>query len=302
MRTHSHSGAPGSGMQPLSLDALLRMARGGDGRASCRLGDIYREGEGVGQDWDEAFRWYSLGASQGEPHAQNNLGTMFLRGAGCLPNEARAVFWYRKSAEQGHMLGQFNLAERYLRGEGVAPDLAEAFRWFSAAARQGDVASACRVGTMYRFGQGVERNILGAASLHVVAARGGVVAAEVELGDYLEELQDIALSGNATASWLLSIIHNLGLGVDKNQPLAWTWIKWAKERCSPPNDAGEAMGIDGAYGFYDKWMSEADRREGERVLAALLRPYPSAPRPRPLPRVRFKRRRRSGSGGERESA
>jgi TPR repeat protein len=92
------SDAPDSGTQPERLDALLSAARAGDGRASCRLGDHYREGKAVEQDWDEAFRWYSLGASQGDAHAQNNLGTMFLRGAGCLPDEARAVFWYRKSA------------------------------------------------------------------------------------------------------------------------------------------------------------------------------------------------------------
>ena len=75
------SDAPDSRMQTEPLDALLRAARAGDGRASCRLGDIYRQGVVVERDWDEAFQWYSLGASQGDAHAQNNLGTMFLRGA-----------------------------------------------------------------------------------------------------------------------------------------------------------------------------------------------------------------------------
>jgi hypothetical protein len=55
-------------------------------------------------------------------------------------------------------------------------------------------------------------------------------------------------------------------------------------------------------GFYEERLSEETRAEGERVLAALLRPFPRALRARPLPRVRFKRRRKSGSDGERESA
>ena len=61
---------------------------------------------------------------------------------------------------------------------------------------------------------------------------------------------------------------------------------------------GDAAEVDEAYDFYEQWLSEEARAEGERVLAALLRPFPQALRARPLPRVRFKRRR----GGKRESA
>ena len=42
MTTSRHSDASDSGTQPERLDALLRAARAGDGRASCRLGDLYR--------------------------------------------------------------------------------------------------------------------------------------------------------------------------------------------------------------------------------------------------------------------
>lgn len=302
MRTGPQSGAPDRGMQPERLDALLRAARGGDGRASCRLGDIYREGQGVGQDWDEAFRWYSLGASQGDAHAQNNLATMFLRGVGCREDEARAVFWYRKSAEQGHVTAQANLGKRYLHGEGAAPDPVEAFRWFLAASKQGDLASTWELGTMYRFGRGVKRNIVAAAHFHLAAAKAGLVAGEVSLGDYFDDLQDLALSGNQVASRLLSDMHNLGLGVEANPALAWTWIRWAKERCTPVDDPRQVAEVEAAFIFYEIWVSEAARAQGERVLAALLKPLPRTMRERPMPRVRFKRRRSTGSGGERESA
>ena len=302
MTASRHSDAPDSGTQPERLDALLRAARAGDGRASCRLGDIYREGVAVEQDWDEAFQWYSLGASQGDAHAQNNLGTMFLRGAGCLVDEAKAVSWYRRAAEQGHVTAQANLAKRYLRGEGVAPDLAEAFQWFHAASQQGDIASTWELGTMYRFGRGVERNIVAAADLHLIVAKAGVVAGEVSLGDCLDELQGLALSGDATASRLLCEMHNLGLGVEESPALTWTWIRWAKAQCRPADDAGDAAEVDEAHEFYEQWLSDDVRAEGERVLAALLRPFPRTLRARPLPRVRYKRRRKSGSDGERESA
>jgi TPR repeat protein len=226
-----------------------------------------------------------LGASQGDAHAQNNLGTMFLRGAGCLVDEAKAVSWYRRAAEQGHLTAQANLAKRHLRGEGVAPDLAEAFRWFHAASQQGDLASTWELGTMYRFGRGVERNIVLAADLHLTVAKAGVVMGQVSLGDCLDELQGLALSGDPAASRLLCEMHNLGLGAEASEPLTWTWIKWAKEQCKPADDPGDAAEVGEAYDFYEQWLSDEARAEGERVLAALLRPFPRALRAA-IPRVR----------------
>ncbi len=298
-RMTTHRSAPHSGTQSERLDALLRAARAGEGRASCRLGDLYRQGEAVEQDWDEAFRWYSLGASQGDAHAQNNLATLFLHGIGCLPEETRAVFWYRKSAAQGHATAQANLGKRYLRGEGVAPDPLEAFRWFEAASRQGDLGGMWELAMMVRFGRGVARDLLAAVQLCLAAARGGLVAAEVTLGDCLDELQDLALAGDATASRYLCEMHHLGLGVAPVPPLTWTWIRWAKVHCRPAADPDRAAEIESTFAFYEQWLSAEIRAEGERVLAALLRPLPGIPprragsRERPPPRVRYKRRSRS---------
>jgi TPR repeat protein len=285
-----------------ALDALLAAASAGDGRASCRLGDLHLHGDTVRQDLDEAFRWYSLGAAQGNAVAQNNLGTMFLRGTGCRADDARAVYWYRRSAEQGNATGQYNLARRHLLGEGVAPDAAEAARWFAAAAAQGDLVSSYELGTLFRFGRGVKRDLVTAMSLHLIVAKRGVVAAEASLADCLEELQDLALAGNQTASRCLCEMHDLGLGVAANAALTWTWIRWAKDHCQPAGDGDAAHEVAETHEFYSQWLSEDDRREGERVLAALRRPFLRPLRARPLPRVRFKRRRRSGSDGERESA
>jgi TPR repeat protein len=308
MSTSPPSDAPDASTQPGSIDVLRASALAGSGSASCRLGDLYREGATVEQDWDAAFRWYSLGAAQGDAHAQNNLGTMCLRGVGCPEDHALAVFWYRKSAVQGHATAQSNLAKRLLRGEGIAPDMPEAFRWFHAASQQGDIVSACEVGTMLRFGRGVARDFVAAAAFHVRAAKGGIVAAEVELGDYLEALQDVALAGDLTASRLLCEMHNFGLGVEENPPLAWTWIKWAQVQGKPADDAGEMAAVEEALVFYEMWLSEQARAEGERVLATLIDPLRGmlSSRRRLLPAIRRGEARsgggKAGSGGGKKSA
>ena len=91
-------------------------------------------------------------------------------------------------------------------------------------------------------------------------------------------------------------MHCLGLGVEPNPVLTWTWIRWAKERCKPVDDPAEIAEVEAAFIFYEIWVSEAARRQGERVLEALLKPLPRTMRERPMPRVRFKRRREHGFG------
>jgi len=254
------------------LAELAIRAEAGDSNAAFELGDIFREGEQVAQDWKAAFRWYHLGATQGDPDAQNNLGTMYQNGLGCEPDSVLAAHWYRQSAEQGHAVAQFNLGKRYQVGDGVDLDLAEAAHWYMEAAKQGNTDAICDLGTMMRFGHGGPRDLVSAAALHIVAAEAGDVVALGNLCDYVEELQDIALSGDARAARRLCEIHNKGLGVEKSMPLTWTWIRWARDFCPPCDDEDEAIDIAGAYEFFENTLDADDREEGDRIVNALQKP------------------------------
>ena len=64
------------------------------------MGDCYRLGDGVEQDYSAAFKWYQLSAEQGDPEAQFNLGSMCEKGLGVERNLELAIDWYHKSAEQ----------------------------------------------------------------------------------------------------------------------------------------------------------------------------------------------------------
>ena len=62
---------------------------------------MYRNGEGVPQDYAEAVKWYRLAAEQGDADAQYNLGLMYDNGNGVPQDYKEAVKWYRLAAEQG---------------------------------------------------------------------------------------------------------------------------------------------------------------------------------------------------------
>ncbi len=56
------------------MEKWYRMAaEQGDSDCQTILGNMYREGEGVKQDYAEAAKWYQLAAAQGDKEAQESL-------------------------------------------------------------------------------------------------------------------------------------------------------------------------------------------------------------------------------------
>ena len=43
---------------------------------------MYVDGQGVPQDYEQAFKWYTKAAEQGYAQAQNNLGVCYQGGKG----------------------------------------------------------------------------------------------------------------------------------------------------------------------------------------------------------------------------
>ena len=66
--------------------------------------------------------------------AQVNLGLMYRNGQGVPQDYAEAVQWYRKAAEQGDATAQLSLGLMYGMGQGVPRDLTQAHMWLNLAA------------------------------------------------------------------------------------------------------------------------------------------------------------------------
>ena len=151
---------------------LKRAALGGDAAAQFTLAARYAAGDGVAQDWAEAFKWFSLAAAAGMPTAQHNLAVMYERSRGTDQNLDEAAKWYAKAAEQGYPPSQYNLAVAYARGWGLPVDTLKAVEWFERAAEripQANIALA----EIFEGGLGVPRDLARARSYYQLAETAG---------------------------------------------------------------------------------------------------------------------------------
>ncbi len=66
------------------------------------LGCCYRDGTGVEQDYNEAFRLFRLSADQGFPVALFAVGDCYYLGTGVEKDLQAAGEWYQKSMDAGY--------------------------------------------------------------------------------------------------------------------------------------------------------------------------------------------------------
>lgn len=101
--------------------------------AQYNLAILYFAGQGVEQNYEEAFKWTAAAAEQGHTAAQFNLGALYYEGNGTRRNRKTAFEWYSKAAEVNYAPAQYNVAEMYYLGTGIDKDLVQAHAWASRA-------------------------------------------------------------------------------------------------------------------------------------------------------------------------
>ena len=126
--------------------------------AEDRLGDMYRFGEGVKQDLDEAVSWYKKGAEHGNDDSMCSLGYMYLNEEGIWSDEAQAAYWNLQAAKQENVIAMDNMGFHYSRGIGVEQDYVAAMAWYKKVAEAGRSSSMEEIGDLYYFGKGVEQD------------------------------------------------------------------------------------------------------------------------------------------------
>jgi serine/threonine protein kinase len=139
-----------AGLGPAYLAVLQKAAAAGSPRAMVDLGELYRDGDGVTKDENEAAHWFRRAADTGNAVGMVFLGVMYQNGAGVEKDDSEAVKWFQKAADRGNSAGIYHLAIKYERGEGVARNVEKAVELYQKAADMGNVEAGRRLRLLNR--------------------------------------------------------------------------------------------------------------------------------------------------------
>ena len=81
------------------------------------------------RDFATALRIWKPLAEQGNADAANRIGQLYRNGQGVPKDRKTAAKWYRLAAEEGHALGALNLAYEYFGGRGIKKNMISGYVW-----------------------------------------------------------------------------------------------------------------------------------------------------------------------------
>ena len=83
------------------LSQVIHLANQGFATAQYASGLMYDNGEGVRQDYQKAFEWFTKAANQGFATAQYASGLMYYNGEGVRQDYKKAKNFFRLSCDNG---------------------------------------------------------------------------------------------------------------------------------------------------------------------------------------------------------
>lgn len=152
-----------------------------DKEALVALGDLYRDGKEVPQNYHAAIDWYLKAVQQGDPVAQHRIGALYYYGSGVPQDYTQAMDWYLKAAEQGHVDAQYNIGVLYGHGRGVSLDYARALEWYLKAVQGEHALAMFSIGILYEYGRYVDQSYEEAVAWYRKAADKGHVGSKNKL-------------------------------------------------------------------------------------------------------------------------
>ena len=232
-----------------ALEWAKKAANTGLGWGMLMIGAMYQRGEGVNENREEAYKWFSKAALQGDPVGMNQAGVT-------APDFKVAAEWYQKAATNGNAWGMYNLGNLYKWGSGVKQSLRLAHEWFLKSANQGITSAMNELGEMekgpvesvrwyqmsanagdeqgmyhlasaYKDGNGVEKNIETAYIWFVKAAgkgnadaMNGAGTTAPDIKTSMEWFQKAADAGCTSGLCNLGDLYFSGYGVEKDEKRA----------------------------------------------------------------------------------
>ena len=101
------------------------------------------------QDYQHSMPYFE---QAGHMKAPRYLGLMYLNGEGVAQNAQTAFAYFTQAAEAGDITGQYWLGYCYENGVGTEKDMTQAVRWYQKSAARGDHVSQPAIDALNRLG------------------------------------------------------------------------------------------------------------------------------------------------------
>lgn len=207
----------GFGEQPIDHSAASRCFRfacqGGHAGGCAKLGEQYRLGQGVAQDYREASRWFSKACNLGSGLGCASLGQAYALGQGVEQDIKEATRHYQIACQAGDANGCNQLGRIYEEGSGdVAADPGQAATLFGTACHGGVLEACNSLGTMYAFGRGIQKDRTVARDWFAMACSGGYLHGCCGQADIDDDNLIYSISGSPARLFRLACDGGLACG------------------------------------------------------------------------------------------
>ena len=227
----------------LHVKYLEKAAEGGSVSALVSLGQIYRNGAGVEQNYEIARNYFERAEALGSVDALVGLGMLYQFGESVEKDFEEARSYYQRAADAGNASGYYQLAFLYM-DEGTTQDYEKARNYFEKAAEMGDAEALNALGHLYQNGFGLEIDYGKALYYYNLSADRGSITGIYSLGylyqnglgvdedyekakDYYEKAAE---KGFPAAFYQLAYLYYYGLGVEENEVKAREYYEKAAEK------------------------------------------------------------------------
>lgn len=154
-------------------------ALAGDINAMSTLGYNYQHGlKNLSLDLEEAIKWYEMAAEHNDPNAMNNLGLMYKNGEGVKQEYKKAISLLKQSSNLNNKYALSNLAYMHLFGQGTEKNPNKAIELYIKSGEAGFPKGYYRAANQYYIGENVPKDLNKAIELYKKAADKGHTQAQ----------------------------------------------------------------------------------------------------------------------------
>ena len=148
------------------------------------LGDLYKLGQGVDEDFRQAREWYLKAADLGNADAMINIGVLYENGNFGAQDYRQDREWYQKAINLGNTEAMIKVGYNFANGVGASQDYHQAREWYRKAADLGNTDAMTNIGILYYMGWGVAQDNVQAHNWFQKSADLGNVYAKQWLKDF----------------------------------------------------------------------------------------------------------------------